>query len=139
MENIEIGAKPLLYPMPAALVGANVQGKPNFITIAYCGIVCPKPPVVSVAMNNIHYANSGIKENGTFSVNIPSVQMAVVTDYCGIFSGHKVDKSRLFDTFYGKLGIAPMIRESPLNLECKLTQVHQLGNHDVFWGEIIAV
>nr|MDO8098459.1 flavin reductase family protein [Candidatus Njordarchaeota archaeon] len=138
MEKKEISAKYFFYPMPATLVGANVRGKPNYLTVAYCGMVNANPPFISVSLNKQHYTNPGIKENKTFSVNIPSADMAKITDYCGLVSGSKVDKSKLFDTFYGRLKTAPMIKECPLNLECKLLQSLELPLDEVFIGEIVA-
>lgn len=138
MEKIKIGARTFLYPMPTTLVGANVNGKPNFLTIAYCGIAQRRPAMITVALGKMHYTNQGIKENGTFSVNIPSEEMVVITDYCGIVSGKNVDKSALFEVFYGQLQTAPMIRECPINLECKLVQVLDLGGtNETFIGEIM--
>lgn len=137
MKKLEIGAKTFLYPMPTTLVGANVHGKPNYLTVAYCGIMDYSPPTISVALGKAHYTNIGIKENGTFSVNIPSEELVRVTDYCGLVSGHTVDKSELFETFYGKLGTAPMIRECPLNLECKLIQTLEFSVDEAFIGEIL--
>lgn len=138
MEKREIGAKTFLYPMPTTLVGANVGGKPNFLTIAYCGIVNHNPPAISIALSKRHYTNPGIRENKTFSVNIPSVEMVKITDYCGLVSGKNVDKSQLFDVFYGKLETAPMIKECPLNMECKLVQTLEFTVDEVFIGEIVA-
>ncbi|MGQ9721275.1 MAG: flavin reductase family protein [Candidatus Jordarchaeum sp.] len=107
MEKREIGAKTFLYPMPTTLVGANVGGKPNFLTIAYCGIVNHNPPAISIALSKRHYTNPGIRENKTFSVNIPSVEMVKITDYCGLVSGKNVDKSQLFDVFTVNLKLLP--------------------------------
>jgi len=137
MKKIEIGAKTFLYPMPTTLVGANVDGKPNYLVIACCGIMNHNPPIISVALNKRHYTNGGIKENSTYSVNIPSVDMVIITDYYGLFSGNKVDKSQLFETFYGKLRTAPMIRECPINLECKLLQTLEFDMNEAFIGEIV--
>ena len=138
MEKNKLGARTFLYPMPTTLVGANVNGKPNYLTIAYCGIVQHSPAMIAVTLGKPHYTNAGIKENGTFSVNIPSAEMVKITDYCGLFSGSKVDKSKLFETFYGKLKTAPMIRECPVNLECKLVQTLDFGGtNEVFIGEIV--
>ncbi len=139
MEKQQIGPKPLMHPLPTTLVGANVGGKPNFLTVGYCGMLCSSPPTISVALTKTHYTNIGIKENGTFSVNIPSVEMARITDYCGLVSGRKVDKSRLFHTFYGRLGTAPMIEECATNLECKLVQILEFGKNEIFIGEIVQV
>lgn len=138
MEKTRIGAKTFLYPMPAVLVGANVNGKPNYLTIAYCGIVRHKPPLIAIACGERHHTTAGILENGTFSVNIPSEEMVEVADYVGIYSGKSVDKSALFETFYGVLKTAPMIKECPLNLECRVVLTPDIdGRKDIFIGEIV--
>jgi flavin reductase (DIM6/NTAB) family NADH-FMN oxidoreductase RutF len=136
MRKIQVGSKNFLYPTPTTLVGANIGGKPHYITIAHVGIL--KYATVSVSVNKRHYTGTGIKENGTFSVNIPSAQMVQVTDYCGLVSGLEVDKSALFKNFYGQLKTAPMIEECPANMECKVIQTLDLETHEVFIGEIAA-
>lgn len=133
--KVSLGARNCLYPMPTTLVGANVEGKPAFITIAHVGIL--DYTTISLGMNKAHYTNAGIRENGAFSVNIPSQDMLKVTDYCGLVTGRKVDKGALFTIFYGSLGTAPMIQECPVNMECRLLQVLDRPNHDVFIGEIV--
>ena len=138
MEKIELSAKTICYPMPCSLVGVNVGGKPNYLTVAWFSTVNVKPPYLMIALGKAHYTNPGIKENGTFSVNIPSAAMADVTDYCGIVSGNKYDKAKMFETFYGKLKTAPMIKECPFNAECKLVQTIDIPDHELFIGEIIA-
>jgi flavin reductase (DIM6/NTAB) family NADH-FMN oxidoreductase RutF len=138
MEKIELSAKTVCYPMPCSLVGVNVGGKPNYLTVAWFSTVNVKPPYLMIALGKAHYTNPGIKENGTFSVNIPSAAMADVTDYCGIVSGNKYDKAKVFETFYGKLKTAPMIKECPFNVECKLVQTIDIPDHELFIGEIIA-
>lgn len=138
MDKIKLGAGNFLYPLPATIVGANVEGKPNYLTVAYCGIVQNRPPMLSIALGKTHHTNSGIKENKTFSVNIPSEDMAEVTDYIGINSGKSVDKSGLFETFYGTLKTAPMVGECAINLECRLIRILELGgSNEVFIGEIM--
>lgn len=138
MKKIEIGAGRAYYPMPCSIVGANVGGKPNYLTVAWFSMVNPKPAYIAVAMNKAHYTNSGIRENGTFSVNIPSSEMAEVTDYCGLVSGKTYDKAGHFETFYGKLKTAPMIGECPFNAECRLVQTVDLPAEELFIGEIIS-
>jgi flavin reductase (DIM6/NTAB) family NADH-FMN oxidoreductase RutF len=133
--KISLGAVNGLYPMPTTLVGALVDGKPNYIAIAHVGIM--GATAISLSMNKSHYTNAGIKQQGTFSVNIPAAAMVAETDYCGIVSGRNEDKSRLFDTFFGKLGSAPMISQCPLNMECRLVQTVDFPRHDVFIGEIV--
>jgi flavin reductase (DIM6/NTAB) family NADH-FMN oxidoreductase RutF len=129
-----IGAVNTLYPTPTTLVGANVNGKPNFITIAHIGILTFD--VISLGIGKIHYTNAGIKENQTFSVCIPSEDLLVETDYCGIMTGKKTDKAALFQVFYGDLRTAPMIRECPVCMECSLEQVVDFPTHDVFIGQV---
>jgi len=86
----------------------------------------------------MHHTNRGIKENKTFSVCIPSEDIINATDYCGLVSGSKVDKSGIFKVFHGKLKTAPMITECPVNLECKLEKIVDIGGHEIFVGEIIS-
>jgi flavin reductase (DIM6/NTAB) family NADH-FMN oxidoreductase RutF len=94
--------------------------------------------MISVTLGKAHYTNSGIKENNTFSVNIPSENLLEATDFLGLNSGKILDKSRIFEVFYGGLQTAPMIKEAPLNLECKLVQTLDFaGTNEVFIGEII--
>ncbi|HDR72966.1 MAG TPA: flavin reductase family protein [Methanoculleus sp.] len=130
----ELGPVNCLYPLPTTLVGVNVSGKPNYITIAHVGIL--DFGSISLGMSKTHYTNAGIRENGTFSVNIPSVNMVRQTDYCGLVSGKKVDKSALFRNFYGTLGTAPMIHECPVNMECRLIRTVDFPAHDIFIGKI---
>jgi flavin reductase (DIM6/NTAB) family NADH-FMN oxidoreductase RutF len=134
----EIGARTFLYPMPVVLVGSLVNGKPNYLTIAYCGIVQHIPPMIAITLGKSHYTNLGIRESRAFSVNIPSEEMLEVTDYCGLSSGNTLDKSTLFTSFYGKFGKAPMIGECPLCLECRLVEMIDFGgSNELFIGEII--
>lgn len=137
-KKISIGTRTYLYPMPCVIVGAIVNGKPNYSTIAYIGIVQHMPPMLAFASHRTHYTNTGIREHRTFSVNIPSDKQVVVTDHIGMVSGRNVDKSEIFTTFYGKLATAPMIRECPLNMECRVVQVVDVGaSHEIFVGEIM--
>jgi flavin reductase (DIM6/NTAB) family NADH-FMN oxidoreductase RutF len=82
--------------------------------------------MMAVALNLVHYTSEGIRENRTFSVNIPSRDKMEITDYCGIVTGRKKDKSNLFKIFFGKTKTAPMIEQCPLCIECKLTDIHEL-------------
>ena len=137
MKKTKLGSLSILFPMPLVIVGAEVNDKPNFLTAAYCGIVEFKPAMIMVSLSKNHYTNEGIKSNKTFSVNIPSIDMAEATDYVGMFSGKKRDKSQVFDVFYGDLETAPMIKQAPLNLECKLVKTVDIEIiHEIFIGEI---
>jgi len=134
--KIDLGAKNCLYPFPTTLVGALVDGKPNYVTIAHVGVI--EHGSVSLSMNKSHYTNAGIKANGTFSINIPSVKMVKKTDHCGLVSGKTTDKAALFKTFYGKLKTAPMIEDCPINMECTLTKTVDFPTHDIFIGNVTA-
>jgi flavin reductase (DIM6/NTAB) family NADH-FMN oxidoreductase RutF len=134
----KLGGINTLYPTPTVLVGAIVNDKPNFITIAHIGIVNHATPhMISLSMGKAHYTNPGIIENKAFSVNIPSENLVVETDYVGLVSGHKTDKSGLFEIFYGELEKVPMITECPLNMECRLFDTYDTPTHDLFIGEIV--
>ena len=86
-----LGSKNCLYPMPIVLVGATVNAEPNYITIAHVGIM--NFNAISVSMSKVYYTNSGVKEHGTFSVNIPSIDLVKETEYCGLISGKSANKA----------------------------------------------
>jgi flavin reductase (DIM6/NTAB) family NADH-FMN oxidoreductase RutF len=138
MAKIEMAGGPACYPMPCSVVGANVAGKANYLAIAWFTMVNPDPPYLAVVMNKTHYTNAGVKDNQTFSLNIPSVDMCEKTDYCGVVSGRKFDKASIFETFYGKLETAPMIKEFPFSVECRLVKTVDLPAEELFIGEIVA-
>jgi flavin reductase (DIM6/NTAB) family NADH-FMN oxidoreductase RutF len=135
----KLGAMALVYPIPIVLCGANVKGKPNYATLGACGVMGLKPPLIYVSLMETHYTTGGIAENQTFSVNFPSTRLMAVTDYCGIVSGRDADKSELFENFYGELGTAPMIRECPVNLECRVEKDVRIHGRAIFIGEVIQV
>ncbi len=138
MNKMLMGPQTLIYPMPVLLVGANVDGKPNFLAVAWGGIANGEPPMISVAIRHSRYTLKGIQQNLTFSVNIPSCDMVREADYCGIKSGAKVDKVAVcqFRIFYGKLDSAPLIEQCPVNLECKVMHILNLGSHSLVVGRI---
>jgi flavin reductase (DIM6/NTAB) family NADH-FMN oxidoreductase RutF len=129
--------KNLLFPYLPVLVGTCVGGKPNYITIGLVGWLCYD--MMSISVGHKQYSKIGIEENGTFSVNQPTADLVGKLDYCGIASGRKADKAALFDTFYGELETAPMIRECPINIECRVVQTLVRPVHTVFLGEVAAV
>lgn len=133
-----IGPVNALYPMPTTLVGATVNGKPNFLAVAHVGILNHgTPQYLSIGLAKVHYSNAGIRENNSFSICLPSQDLMVETDYCGIMTGKKTDKAALFDLFYGELETAPMIRQCPVNMEMKLHDVLDFKTHDIFIGELM--
>jgi flavin reductase (DIM6/NTAB) family NADH-FMN oxidoreductase RutF len=126
----------LLNPLPVALVGANVDGKPNYMVIGY---ISPFDfgRHIFFSLYKERYTRKGIHENGTFSVNIPSEALIEETKICGSKSGRDLDKSTFFETFYGKLKTAPMIRESPINMECEVVEVFDYDPNEGIIGKVI--
>lgn len=132
----------MLAPTPVVLVSCQRKGdKPNIITIAWTGVVCSRPPMVSISIMPSRHSHGIIRDSGEFVVNIPTMELSVETDYCGIVSGRDVDKFKSAGlTPEASTAVnAPSIRECPLSMECKLRNVMQLGTHDLFLGEIVAV
>jgi len=127
-----LGAKPVL------LIGANVEDKPNFMVAGAGGVANVEPPMITVALRPNRYTLKGIRQNMTFSVNIPSVDLVKETDFCGIESGSKVNKVEVcqFQVFYGKLNSAPLVEECPVNLECSVVHILNLGSHLLVIGKI---
>jgi len=138
MGKVTLGPQPFIYPMPVLLIGAKVDDKPNFMTAAWGGIANGAPPMVSVAIRPRRYTHRGIRQNWAFSINIPSVDMVKEADFCGITSGSRVDKvdACKFDVFYGKLDSVPLIEQCPVNLECKVVQMLDLGSHSLVVGQV---
>ena len=133
-----IGPRTLIYPMPVLIIGANVDDKPNFMAAAWCGIANGEPPMISVGIRPQRYTYKGVRQNMTFSASVPSLDLVKETDYCGIASGSKVDKVEdcRFDVFYGKLGSAPLVEQCPVNLECKVVHILELGSHFLVIGRV---
>jgi flavin reductase (DIM6/NTAB) family NADH-FMN oxidoreductase RutF len=131
--RIETGAA-FLYPMPMVLVGSVVEGKANFMAVGWVSRVNFKPSMYSIALGP-HHTNKGIDEHREFSINIPDVSLMEKTDYCGLVSGNKTDKSALFDVFYGELTRAPLIRECPVSISCSLYETVNLPFNKLYIGE----
>jgi flavin reductase (DIM6/NTAB) family NADH-FMN oxidoreductase RutF len=126
------------YPVPMFLVGSVVGGKPTFMAAAHMGIHNASTPwQVSVALAKERYTSRGIREHGVFSVNMVSEGQAVLTDYAGLVSGADKDKGALFKVWYGELDKAPLIEESAINMECRVTQVLENASHEVFMAEVV--
>jgi flavin reductase (DIM6/NTAB) family NADH-FMN oxidoreductase RutF len=139
MAKRRIEPGPFIVPMPAVLVGALCDGRPNYMTAAFVGIANFKPPVIGCGLGPAHLTARGIEENRTFSVNLPSAEQVAVTDYCGLHSGTKVDKSTLFESFFGDLTTAPMIASCALTAECRLLQTVPFAVDTLYLGEIVSV
>ncbi len=132
----------MLYPLPVVMVSvADAKGNPNIITIAWAGTICSDPPMVSISVRSERHSYSILKETGEFVINLTTKELAYATDYCGVKSGRDVDKFQAMNltALEADKVKAPLIGESPVNLECKVTQVIPLGSHDMFLAEVVAV
>ena len=139
MDKINLGSTIPAYPMPVSLVGAYVDGKPNFMAVAWFTMASYKPARIAITLGKGHHTNPGIRANKAFSLCLPSEDMVEITDYCGIVSGKKTDKSEIFDLFYGELKTAPLIKDCPLCIECKLVEIVESGLNEIFIGEIMGI
>ena len=131
-----------LYPVPAVMVScADPEGKPNIITVAWAGTVCSDPPMVSISVRKSRYSYDLIRKSGEFVINLTTKKLVRAADYCGVRSGRDVDKfaeCRLHAAEAQKVSV-PLIQESPVNIECKVRQVMELGTHDLFLAEVVCV
>lgn len=137
-ERINIGNNAFILPEPQTILGTMLDGKPNFMALAWITRLNYQPCLMGMGVNQGHASHRAIMETGQFSINIPSVDMVEVTDYVGLASGKRIDKSVLFDIHYGELSSAPLIRECPLSMEFKLVETVSLPSNTLFVGELVA-
>ena len=132
----------MLNPVPAVMVSVtDKEGKSNIITVAWAGTVCTNPPMVSISVRPSRYSYQILEETGEFVINLTNESLVIACDYCGVVSGRDVDK-------FAKTGLTPIpmehvhamgIDESPVNMECKITEKRELGSHTMFIAEIVGV
>ena len=132
----------MLYPLPVVMVTVRDRaGKANIITVAWAGTVCTNPPMLSISVRPERYSHRALMETKEFVVNLTTEKMVRATDYCGVKSGRDVDKFKatgLTQAPAEKVS-APLIEESPVNIECKVKEIRHLGSHDLFLAEVVAV
>lgn len=133
----------MLYPLPAVMVStADRKGNANILTVAWTGTVCSDPAMLYISVRPERYSYHMLKETGEFVVNLTTEKLAYATDWCGVKSGRDVDKWKELNLTKGKaekLDYAPVILESPVNIECRVTEVKELGTHHMFLAEVAAV
>lgn len=133
----------MLYPLPAVMVSVgNEKGESNILTIAWTGTVCSDPAMLYISVRPSRYSYDMIKATGEFVVNLTTEDLVRATDYCGVKSGRDVDKWKEMNLTKGpsnELKYAPIIMESPVNIECKVVDVKELGTHHMFLAEVVSV
>lgn len=131
----------MICPVPAVLVSCGTMEKANVLTIAWTGIINSDPAMTYISVRPERYSYDIIKEAGEFVINLTTQDLAFATDYAGVVSGSKVDKIEKLGLNLEKCNFVkvPMIKESPVSIECKVTEVKELGTHHMFLAEILAV
>lgn len=133
----------MLYPLPAVMVStADKAGNANIITIAWTGTICTNPAMLYISVRPERYSYHMLRESEEFVVNLTTEALAYATDWCGVKSGRDVDKWKEMNLTPGKatqLQYAPLIEECPVNIECRVTEVKELGSHHMFLAEVLAV
>ena len=133
----------MVYPLPAVMVStADREGNDNIITVAWTGTVCTNPAMIYISVRPERYSYHMLRESGEFVVNLTTEKLAKATDWCGVRSGRDFDKWKEMHLTRGKaekLTYAPIIQESPVNIECKVTEVQELGSHHMFLAKVGAV
>lgn len=132
----------MLYPLPAVLVSvADKEGRDNLLTIAWAGTVCSSPACVSISVRKSRFSHHMIEETGEFVINLTTEDLVWATDFCGVRSGRDMDKwEKCHLTREPASHVkVPMIKESPVNIECRVISKTELGSHDMFVAEVVAV
>lgn len=142
MERISFKPGNMVYPVPAVMVTvADKNGRSNIITVAWTGTICTNPPMAYISVRPERYSYHMLTETKEFVINLTTAELARVTDYCGVKSGRDVDKWKEtgltpVDSLQVKV---PSIKESPVNIECRVTEIKELGSHHMFLAEVVAV
>ena len=142
MEKETWKAGNMLYPLPAVMVSvSDGEGNDNIITVAWTGILNTNPAKVYISVRPTRYSYNLIKENREFVINLTNKQLAKATDWCGVKTGAKVDKFKEMKLHKEKANFVkcPMIKESPVSVECRVTEIKELGSHHMFVADVLAI
>mgnify|MGYP000086262110 CR=1 FL=1 len=132
----------MIYPLPAVMVSVtDGEGHDNIITVAWTGTVCTNPAMAYISVRPSRYSYDMIRKTGEFVINLTTEKLAYATDFCGVRSGRDVDKFRKLNLTKEKAQFvsAPMIGEAPVSIECRVREVKELGSHDMFLADVLAV
>ena len=141
MSKVQWKGGTFIYPIPAVMVSCGTMEESNIITVAWTGILNTNPAMCYISVRPERYSHDIIKENGEFAINLTTKQLAYATDWCGVKSGRDVDKFKEMKLTKEKANIisVPLIKESPVSVECKVKEIVPLGSHDMFVAEIVAI
>ena len=129
------------YPIPAAMVSCGTMEDSNIITVAWTGVINTNPAMVYISVRPERYSHDIIKESKEFVINLTNEQLVYATDWCGVKSGRNVDKFESMHLTKQKANFVncPMIEEAPVSIECKVKEIKELGSHNMFLAEVLAV
>lgn len=141
MAKIQWKSGTFIYPIPAVMVSCGTMEKSNIITVAWTGILNTNPATCYISIRPERYSHKLIKENGEFVINLTTEQLAYATDWCGVKSGKNVDKFKEMRLTKEQANLVkvPLIKESPISVECKVKEIVPLGSHDMFIAEVLAI
>ena len=136
-----IGMSERMYPNPAVMVSCSNGDRDNIITLAWVGTVCSNPPLISISIRPPRYSHELISASKEFVINIPNEEMVGACEFCGTKSGRNIDKFKEMGLTKEKgfIDSTPIIKECPINIECKVKEMIHLGTHDMFIGEVVSV
>lgn len=129
------------YPIPAVMVTSGTMEKSNIMTVAWTGILSSNPAMCYISIRKERYSYNLIKESGEFVINLTNEKLAYATDWCGVRSGKDYDKFKEMKLEKEKANFVkvPLIKQSPISIECKVKQVIPLGSHDMFMAEVLSI
>lgn len=142
MSKINFKPGNMLYPLPAVMVSCgNITEDSNIITVAWTGTICTNPPMAYISVRPERYSYDIIKSSGEFVINLTTENLTYATDFCGIRSGKDVDKWKECNLTKEAADTVkcPMIKESPVNIECQVKEIKELGSHHMFIADVTAV
>ena len=131
----------LIYPLPAALISCGNGNEINIMTVSWLGTICTNPPMCYISVRPERHSYDLIKKNGCFVINLTNEEMAFATDWCGVKSGKDINKFKEMNLTPLKAQVvdAPIIKESPLSIECEVVEIKELGSHHMFIANVVAV
>ncbi len=141
MAKVQWKAGTFIYPIPAVMVSCGTMEKSNIITVAWTGILNTNPAMCYISVRPERYSHDIIKENGEFVINLTTEKLARATDWCGVRSGRDYDKFKEMKLTKekGNFVKAPLIKESPVSVECRVKEIIPLGSHDMFVAEVLSI